>query len=387
MDGRRPPPPTGTRGHGHRVPGWRQAAALALLLLSGVPVAGDDIYRYQDAQGVWQFTDEPPPGVEADLVPNLTTGRKTAAGATEDEPARVGKTFEPVTPLARATRAVVAVEGRAAGSGFFCTPDGHLLTNRRVVRAIEQAPLPGSVADPGPLAPEQRALEEQLMASERRLRAMQKDLAGYERVLRGAQDETARAWAEDAQAQLAERHQAEKARAAALFTTLDALRRRPAAETPQSLGSDGDNGAEEVFRVLLRDGSRVQARLIAVSTEHDLALLKVDGLRTPYLRLDRPVFLGEGQRLFAIGSPQGMQAAITSGLLTRIDPDALHIDAPIPPSVGGGPLITEDGALAGINLPPDPEADASAFPADRGKAIPADAALRAFPQILAGPTD
>ena len=133
------------------------------------------------------------------------------------------------------------------------------------------------------------------------------------------------------------------------------------------------------FDIVLRDGTELQARLIDVSATHDLALLKVDGFRTPYLRLDSPSPLAEGQHVFAIGNPLGMQAAISAGSVTRVDLDLVHTDAVISPENSGGPLITDNGELVGITLA---GVGAAASPGENGAgAIPSVAAIQDFPQI------
>jgi len=106
--------------------------ALSLLLAPLVGPARGEILRYQDADGVWHFTDRPGAGAvpipqagpaptkDRDLVAQLADWRGAASGS-EPEPGL----------------AVVAVRtSLAEGAGFFCSADGYILTTRHVVRPV-----------------------------------------------------------------------------------------------------------------------------------------------------------------------------------------------------------------------------------------------------------
>ena len=101
----------------------------------------------------------------------------------------------------------------------------------------------------------------------------------------------------------------------------------------------------------------VEARLIGVHRETDLALLKVDetGLPTLSLGSHRPVH--QGQLVFALGSPEGLENSVTMGVVSSVarqaDPSRpmvyIQTDAPINPGNSGGPLVDTDGYVVGIN--------------------------------------
>ena len=71
------------------------------------------------------------------------------------------------------------------------------------------------------------------------------------------------------------------------------------------------------FKVVLKDDTELQARLVGQSEEHDLALLKVDGYRTPALKAYQGGPLPQGSAVFAVGSPLGLRDYVTSGIVTR----------------------------------------------------------------------
>ena len=101
----------------------------------------------------------------------------------------------------------------------------------------------------------------------------------------------------------------------------------------------------------------VEARLIGLHKETDLALIKIDqtGLPTLSLGSRRPVH--QGQLVFALGSPEGLENSVTMGVVSSVarqaDPSRpmvyIQTDAPINPGNSGGPLVDTDGYVVGIN--------------------------------------
>ena len=86
----------------------------------------------------------------------------------------------------------------------------------------------------------------------------------------------------------------------------------------------------------------------------------------------------QGMSVFAVGSPLGLADAMTKGVVTRVRRDHIMTDAKILPGNSGGPLITEDGKVIGINtLKLARNADAEGF----GLAIPVRVASQQFPQM------
>src|SRR5271166_412385 len=101
----------------------------------------------------------------------------------------------------------------------------------------------------------------------------------------------------------------------------------------------------------------VEARLIGLHKETDLALITIDqtGLPTLSLGSTRPVH--QGQLVFAMGSPEGLENSVTMGVVSAVarqaDPNRpmvyIQTDAPINPGNSGGPLVDTDGYVVGIN--------------------------------------
>lgn len=101
----------------------------------------------------------------------------------------------------------------------------------------------------------------------------------------------------------------------------------------------------------------LEAKLVGVHKESDLALLKIDEKNLPTLELGSARPIRQGQLVFAIGSPEGLQNSVTMGVISAVgrqaDPDRpmvyIQTDAPINPGNSGGPLIDMDGYVLGIN--------------------------------------
>jgi serine protease Do len=99
-----------------------------------------------------------------------------------------------------------------------------------------------------------------------------------------------------------------------------------------------------------------QIKIIAMNKFADLALLKIEDKDTPKFK---KVLLGEadelsvGERVFAIGSPLGLERTVTEGILstkTREMQGALYLQttAQINPGNSGGPLFNMRGEVVGV---------------------------------------
>lgn len=101
----------------------------------------------------------------------------------------------------------------------------------------------------------------------------------------------------------------------------------------------------------------LEAKLVGVHPETDLALLKVSTQGLPALPLETSLRVRQGQLVFAVGSPEGLQNTITMGVISSVarqpDPNKgmvyIQTDAPINPGNSGGPLVDMDGHVVGIN--------------------------------------
>jgi serine protease Do len=101
----------------------------------------------------------------------------------------------------------------------------------------------------------------------------------------------------------------------------------------------------------------IEAKLVGVDRQSDLAVLKIDMTGLPALPLADSNDLKQGQIVFAFGSPLGLENSVSMGVVSatarQIDPDKpdiyIQTDAPINPGNSGGPLVDVDGQVVGIN--------------------------------------
>lgn len=92
---------------------------------------------------------------------------------------------------------------------------------------------------------------------------------------------------------------------------------------------------------------------VSVADEaHDLCKLSVPGLAAPAVTVGRVADLRVGQKVYAIGSPQGLDLTLSDGMVSslREGPDGTFVQttAPISPGSSGGGLFDETGTLVGI---------------------------------------
>jgi serine protease Do len=104
-------------------------------------------------------------------------------------------------------------------------------------------------------------------------------------------------------------------------------------------------------------GKILEARIVGVDRETDLAVLKVERIDLNPLPLGDSDTLHQGQLVMAFGNPLGLENSVSMGVVSsvarQIKPDDTMIyiqtDAPINPGNSGGPLVDADGRVMGIN--------------------------------------
>ncbi len=100
-----------------------------------------------------------------------------------------------------------------------------------------------------------------------------------------------------------------------------------------------------------------EATLVGVFKEGDIALIKIARKGLPALPFADYSKLQQGQIVFALGSPAGLQNSVSMGIVSSIarqpDPDSpflyIQTDTPINPGNSGGPLVNTAGELVGLN--------------------------------------
>ena len=99
---------------------------------------------------------------------------------------------------------------------------------------------------------------------------------------------------------------------------------------------------------------KVPAKLLASNPDKDVAVLWINPKAFPEAHVaplspaDGSVHIEVGQRVFTIGNPFGREKVLTTGVISKVEKDAITSDITINPGNSGGPLFTLDGQAVGI---------------------------------------
>ena len=118
---------------------------------------------------------------------------------------------------------------------------------------------------------------------------------------------------------------------------------------------------EESLLTVLSTGQQVEAKVVYIDADLDIALAKVDAPTAksefPHLALTGATGVRQGESVLAIGNPgDAMLFSVTKGIVSAVGkfPNAgpgtwVQTDAPINPGNSGGPLLNVRGEVIGIN--------------------------------------
>jgi S1-C subfamily serine protease len=152
--------------------------------------------------------------------------------------------------------------------------------------------------------------------------------------------------------------------------------------------SEVEPGASPSSRLSVRlpgsKGERLPAKVVGWDKNLDLALLKVE-YKPPYVfSLSTGADPLPGQRLQAIGSPGGLEASLTEGIVSAAARpllalgEVLQIDVAVNPGNSGGPLVDAQGRVVGVIFAGIRDFQGVNF------AIPASLVRRVYPLLEAG---
>ncbi len=105
------------------------------------------------------------------------------------------------------------------------------------------------------------------------------------------------------------------------------------------------------------DGKSGDLKLLAIDLANDLAVVRIDRRDQPFLRFDERGVRGElpnGERLYSMGNPLDLGFTIVegtyNGLVERSYTERIHFSGAVNPGMSGGPTVTVEGRIAGINV-------------------------------------
>ncbi|MEO1897265.1 MAG: trypsin-like peptidase domain-containing protein [Cycloclasticus sp.] len=316
------------------------------LLFHGVVTA--EIFKYKDQNGRWQFSDAPKKGASTSSVRSY--GRAGSTGPiSNDFVTLLNSKYRPSNPVQKATMAVVTVKSKlGSGSGFFVTDTCYLVTNKHVVRPAKGKQWDATKAKIKQNASSFQRARLQLANQKRQLAVNKQKLDEFRSCMNSLSSDKARNLAEQEYAVYADRYYQDKQHIDSVSQRLSKDERKFNKQQSDFSFSSSIANVAQSFQIILKDNTKVQARLVKVSPTDDLALLKVNGCNAPYLTLGTRA-VSQGMTVHAIGSPLGLRDQLTQGTVTNVSSYGIATDAQILPGNSGGPLIMGNGHVVGVN--------------------------------------
>lgn len=114
------------------------------------------------------------------------------------------------------------------------------------------------------------------------------------------------------------------------------------------------DSADELL-VTLPDKREFKGRVVGADKRTDVAVVKIDALGLPAVRIGDANRIKVGEWVMAIGSPFGLDNSVTAGIVSAKQRDTgdylpfIQTDVAINPGNSGGPLINLRGEVIGIN--------------------------------------
>jgi S1-C subfamily serine protease len=150
-------------------------------------------------------------------------------------------------------------------------------------------------------------------------------------------------------------------------------------------------GARQIT-ITLQDQSNWPAEVVGLAPERDLAVLRIKAPadQLTALPLGDSADLRVGRKVLAIGNPFGLDATLTTGVVSALGREiespnqrkitnVIQTDAAINPGNSGGPLLNSEGKLIGVNTMIYSPSGASA---GIGFAIPVNTVKEVVPELI-----
>ena len=308
------------------------------------------MYKYKGEDGIWHFSDTPPSGYHENLKEEDVDGeRMSDLSDLPDLEARLIKQLNPHNAIESATLATLSIQSPIGfGSGFFISNQGHIITNKHVIRVTENEEK-RKVRHYEETETKIKSIEKKFSMEAERLDKYKRNLDDFKAFIQNQPESDVRRLNQQRfDFKLAEYQSWEKN---FRQRQKNFQKEKDQVLWEQSKAKRNDSLAylNRSFTVFTADNAKYYAYLVAVSKHLDLALLKLDGFKTPFLKSISPNMLITGKQVYAIGNPAELHNSVTSGILSGIEGDYAKTNAQIYPGNSGGPLITPDGKVIGVN--------------------------------------
>ncbi len=221
--------------------------------------------------------------------------------------------YRPKNEIERASLSAVTIKTAIGmGSGFFINGNGYILTNRHVVRGDEAqireterfiAQMDDWMADE----------EADIAQAENQIERMKSDLNDFKASIDRMTDPNAQGLALQRYRDQSARYDSYEERLRKRKDELQEKGSKHRRQKEEFSRKARTAGHESRFAVILKDGSELEADLVSVSEDQDLALLRMSGCRSPFIHPAAQSEIFQGLRVFAIGSPLGVGDSVSAG--------------------------------------------------------------------------
>lgn len=351
-------------------------ATTIFLLMALHGLCSAEIYKYKDENGNWRFTDTPMTD---------TQDMEKLKGVIENNPGiqdlqkQLYDKFVPANSIEKASISTVTVQtGAGSGSGFFISENGYIITNKHVIRGSEQ---------------QLKINEDHMEVTDEKIKAYKQDIADtqlqlkkrkqyldeYKNYLNTLQESPAKRTQEAKYNLELDNYRIWEKKFKDQVQEFQSKKRDYETQKIDYKRETSSAKLSQHFKIILKDKSEHYVYLVSISAKYDLALLKLDKYKTPFLQPAYFNSLVQGMPAYAIGSPLGVfQDSVSSGVISGVERGYIQTDAQIYPGNSGGPLVTEQGEVMGINTMKEITHKFEGL----GLAIPIDLAMNEFGYMI-----
>ena len=318
-----------------------------LLLVSNCAA---QIYKYKNKDGVWVFTDTPQelPKKGVNVMDSIGSDieSKTSGGDLETY---LKDRLKPVNTIETAALGVVTIRSTLGyGTGFFVTDNGYIVTNKHVLQLTESESQKRETHR-AMAENEIKKIESNLEIENQKLQLYKKKLENYKEYISTVTSQNQKAYAQNNYDIELKKYQSWNQEFQNRKQEFEHKRSEYRNQQIDQKYNETLAYFKSSFTINLADNSQKTAKLVKISDNYDLALLKLDGYKTPYLESALQGDIVQGKKVYAIGNPAQLKNSVSGGILSGREGIFVKTDAKIYPGNSGGPLLTAKGKVIGIN--------------------------------------
>lgn len=329
-----------------------KAIRVMICVLIGIVVsdaADAKIYRLKDKDGNYYYKDIPEQGDTEEAPVQVQRKAPASVQNYKDLAAELTARFNPASAVEKASMATVTVKtSMGTGSGFFITSNGYIITNKHVLRGDEKRneEIDANIKK---IDAEAEKYKKQFAIEEERLAKREKMLEDYKNQIDKMTYPPLKASETEKHRMAYEEYLMWKdnfnSRKKDFFSKLESY-----SEQKSDFSYKTAIGAvSSHFTIIVKDGREFNVYLVAESRDADLALLKLDGYKTPFVKTGFSRQTRQGQDVYAIGSPIGLRDSVSSGIISGYERGYIKTNAHVYPGNSGGPLVMSGGEVIGVN--------------------------------------